>query len=607
MKLFGGRSLIFLGVAVGLVVGFQNCAQQGLEKALKSEIYMLPELKLTASICNDIRFYNQKSSKFVFLVDMSASNVGDWFYETVGNQKFYYFDKNKATDINGSRFEAIRYFLNNCGEQSGDQFSVIGFSNTAGTLSSGSGAGLSCTYVGFGSSANAKAQLDYLKARQEQDQQWFFQWSKETNKYLSEPTPNSLIMGVTSYSSVLKCAENLLLTDLTSSTAKPADNYFVFFMSDGIPQDKNGTGCNVSNLSATQKEACYLGSITDSMTTMRTAAIARGKNMRFTGVFYGGGTGNSVPVAIDSISKMGGTNGGVALNSFSGQQSALCSLFVSQAALSYKPESLVAVNMTSIRKNGEMLSDSDMDGVDDESEILQGTDPQNPRSSGVSGVLDGICLRLGGVEECREKRASIVCSPNQMNTAGLSDCDFRMLGLQNLAKGDWGIDSDKDGMLDFVEIIKGSDPGSPDMLGDPDGDGVVTRDEIVNGTDPFVADLSIPNYLKSEYSLNFIDDQSQLQCPMGYWQISASRVMASPLLSVQSYEGTSSYFNHGQNEHKIFLFYKLVAQNSSTPKNEYYLTSVNVLIEKEGKLELATPSLDTVNPHDFKLLGGVEP
>jgi hypothetical protein len=414
-------------------------------------------------------------------------------------------------------------------------------------------------------------------------------------------------MGVTSYSSVLKCAESVLLTDLTSSSSIPADNYFVFFMSDGIPQDKNGTGCNMSSLSTAQKDACYLNGITDSMTTMRTAAIARGKNMRFTGVFYGGGTENSVPVAIDSISKMGGTNGGVALNSFSGKQSALCGLFVSQAALSYKPESLIAVNMTSLRKNGKMLSDSDMDGVDDESEIVQGTDPQNPRSSDVSGVLDGICRHLGGLDECRKKRASVVCNPNQMNTVGLSDCDFRLLNLQNLANGEWGIDSDKDGMLDFVEVIKGSDPGIPDMFDDPDGDGVVTRDELVNGTDPFLADLSIPSYLKSEYSLSFIDDQSQLQCPMGFWQIQASRVMASSLLPVQSYSGSLSYLNHGQNEHTIFLFYKLVAQNSSTPKNEYYLSSVNVLIEKKNKLELATPSLDVVNPQDFKFLGGVEP
>jgi len=601
----GVRILIGAGLLSSLLLGFQNCAQQGLEYVDKSEAYQLPQFKFSASICNDIRFYNQSASKFVFIVDMSASNVGDWFYETVGTSKFYYFDPAKATDPQGSRFEAIRYFLENCGGQSGSQFSVIGFGNSAGTLATAGSPALSCDNVSFTTPAAAKTQLDYLKARQDADDDWYLQWSKATNKYLTTATPNSLILGVTSYTSAIKCAENLLIKDLTSTTAAPADNYFVFFLSDGVPQDKNGTGCALSTSTAAEKEACYLNSVYDSMTLVRTAAITKAKNLRFTGVHYG--QDGVAPKVLDTIAKEGGTSGAVALRSFSGEQTALCSLFVSQSALEYKPESFIAVDLTASRKDGVIVADSDMDGVDDKTEEAEGTDPQNPRSTGVSGVLDGICQRLGGVTACQQKRASTVCNPNQFNSTGLTDCDYRILGLHQQNVGSWGVDTDKDGMLDFVEILKGTNPGSADMLGDPDGDGLVTRDEIVRGSDPFVPDAYLPEYLLSLFKVKYIQAAKDAVCPMGYWKMDSDRLLAVETSSVQSFEGSSSYLNHGQNEHKLMVFYRSVAQNSASPLNEYYSSWVDVFVEKRNGAEVATPGLEELKSTDFRLIGEVQP
>lgn len=597
------RMLLGLFFIFALLLSFQNCAQQQLELVKKEVRYELPSVKMAASICNDVRFFNQTGSKFVFIVDMSASNIGDWFYETVGGLNYYYFDPKKATDANGSRFTAIKYFLDNCGGQVGTQFAVIGFGNSAGTLTSASAPALSCDNVDFGTPTAAKAQLDFLKTRQDSDSSWYLQWSKATNKYLTGSTPNSLVLGVTSYTSATKCAENLLIKDLTSSTTVPADNYYVFFLSDGIPQDKNGTGCNVSSMTKEQKDACYLSNVSDSMALMRTAGISKNKNLRFTGVYYG--ADSSVPVVLDSMAKQGGTSGAVALKSFSGEQTALCSLFVSQAALEYKPETFMAIDLTTKRKNGKIVADSDMDGIDDETEITEGTDPTNPRSTGVSGVLDGICHRLGGLQKCRDRRAQITCNPNLFNSMGFSDCDYKMLGLDHINAGSWGIDSDKDGLPDIVEIIKGTDPGVADMLADPDADGVTTRDEIVRGTDPFISDANTPNYLMSLFKTTYVQNPNDLVCPLGNWRLEADRVLTAPILAVNSYQGALSFLNHPANVHKLFIYYKSVAQNSSNPSNEYYASWIDVSVENKNGNENAFSSIQELRPADFHLIGEV--
>ena len=615
------KSKFLLGLSVlgVLLLTFQNCAKQALEFVPTTQVYELPQYNFSAKICNDIRFYNQRGNKFVFVVDMSASNVGNWFYESIGNSKYYYFDPTKATDPEGSRFEAIRYFLDHCGGQSGLQFSVIGFSNTAGILTSAGAPALTCTNVEFTSPELAKTQLDYLKARQLSDDDWYLQWSKASNKYLTGQTPASLILGTTSYGSAVSCIENLLIKDLTSSTTIPADNYYVFFISDGYPEDKKGTGCNVASKTTEEKEACYRKSVSDSMTLIRTAAITKVKNLRVTGVYYGSDSG--IPSVLDSLAKEGGTSGAVALESFSGEQTALCSLFVSQSALEYKPDSFLAVNLTAMRKNGKIVADSDMDGVDDETELAAGTNPEHPRSSGVSGVLDGICHRLGGIKKCKEKRTKVVCNPNQFNPVGLSDCDYKLLSLDQMNVGDWGIDTDKDGLLDFIEILKGTDPASPDMLGDPDGDGVITRDEIVRGTDPFVPDNTFPEFLMTLLETKYVPGINEVMCPAGHWNLETDRLLAVPTRAVQAFEGESSYLNHERNIHKIMVFYRSIAQNSSTPRNEYYSAWVDVLLEKgkakstdvntnrvtETETETATASMDGLKQTDFKIIGLVEP
>lgn len=598
--------LILLGSF--LILGFQNCAKQPLELYVPSKVYELPKLNLEASICHDNRFFNSSGAKFVFVIDMSASNVGDWISENKNGYDYFYWDKSKATDMAGDRFEAVKYFINNCGAMQGAEFAIIGFSNGAGGLTSPSSP-LSCNTVKFNQASAAIQQLDYLKSRQELDKNWFFQWDQTKNKYLNTPTPDSLVLGVTSYGSALSCAENLIFKEFTSSTATLADNYFLFFMSDGVPQDKYNTGCEVVGATKAQKENCYLESTQKPMAMTLSLSMAKAKNLKFSSVYYG--ADKTIPPILHAMASEGGSSEAIALASFSGDKGALCELFVSQSALEYKPESLSSINLTAFRKGGKIVADSDMDGVDDETEYLLGLDPSNPRSSGVSGVLDGICQRLGGIEKCREKRQQTNCNPNLFNKTGLSDCDYRILGLHHLTApdDDWGIDTDKDGVLDIVEIIRGTNPAVYDVSSDVDGDGIVARDELLRGSDVFSADQNIPEALLSLIKSEYVYSNTENQCPIGHWKISHDRILATPTVALWGHDHQLSHFNHNTNEHKILITYRSVAQNSAVGKHEYFMHLATVSLEflkKEDK-EIATAYPEKIKPDDFIKIGEVSP
>ena len=111
--------------------------------------------------------------------------------------------------------------------------------------------------------------------------------------------------------------------------------------------------------------------------------------------------------------------------------------------------------------------DSDEDGVSDEQELEDGTDPFNPDSDG-DGVSDG-------------EEAENGSDPNNSD----SDGDGLNDGVENTIGTDPNnTDSDGDGLTDGEESTNGSDPNNNDS----DGDGIYDGEEINNGTDPNNAD-----------------------------------------------------------------------------------------------------------------------
>jgi len=102
--------------------------------------------------------------------------------------------------------------------------------------------------------------------------------------------------------------------------------------------------------------------------------------------------------------------------------------------------------------------DSDNDGLTDEEEEINGTDPNNPDTDG-DGVPDGKEIDSDGDGIIDDSEIANGTDPSNQ-------------------------DSDKDGLTDGEEAEAGTDPNNKDT----DGDGISDSDEIDHGSDPIVKD-----------------------------------------------------------------------------------------------------------------------
>lgn len=573
------RSSALLSALLGtlLLFFFQNCANQPLEKIEKTSVsaYEAPLLNLKSEFCPKSVAGSAGSSKFIFIVDLSASNFGNWKKESVSGVNYFYWDPSQGTDSLGARFEAIKTFVNTCGSTESSSFSLIGFSATAGTLTSTT---LNCENPQFINKNQLVSQLDALKARQGEDQKWYEKWIFPN--FLKEPTPDKLIYRVTSYTSAMTCLEDTLLKDLNTDSA--ADRYNVFFISDGKPEDKANTGCNLSSMTPEQKEACYLDSVYDHLTFTKTASLSKGKSFALGGIYYGTG---ETPKVLEKISMEGGIPEVTRIDSFQSDQNAICKLVVTQFSTEFRPDSYVMVPLTTVRKNGVLQPDSDMDGLTDDEEFKLGSDPKNPRSI-VPGVLDGICQKLGGSIPCAEKRQQVNCNPSLQNLAYLTDCDFKVSDLNLVGTpGDWGVDTDHDGLLDYLEIIKGLNPSKSDTLLDPDGDGISNKEEIMRGTDPFTPDSELSVSILNQIMNGFDYDPSNSDCPLGAYSVGLSRMQVTPVLETPL---------HAANEHLVLIQVRYLPINSLEVKREYYGSIIPVQLKNEESIEILSPQIDKV-------------
>lgn len=608
-SLFGRRILItgifFLTTASAIFL-FQNCSQNiTLESAIVQAAYSPPTFNLKATVCPDARGIAGPASKFVFIIDMSASNIGDWDKSTVLNGKTYsYWDKSKASDPGGDRFKAVANFLDTCSGGANSQFAIIGFSKTAGIITgSGAASSLNCSNVGFTDIATAKNHLANLKNVQDTEAAWFYQWDRSKNKYLTDPNFPP-VMGGTSYGEALDCAKNVTVKDITSFASNSTENYHITFISDGTPQDvrNKSPGCNLDSMTPNQKETCYLEKSIDSVRIMRQSALAKGRDLRIHGVFYG--PNPSMPLVMDAISKEGGTIEGNYLKDFAADNNALCSLILTQSSIDYQPENLTLINLTVLNKNGVISADSDMDGLTDEEELKMGSDPQDARSM-VPGVLDGICQSFGGKKECLERRLRIQCLPEKVVGFALTDCDVKILSLDQIPDQlTLGLDADKDGIPDFVEIIKGTNPTIADMTMDPDGDGLVNRDEIVKGTDVNTAEiinLLYINKIVTKYS-----PPSEKFCPYGGWSLIADQIQTAKTLENYNVLPQLELLSHNRRQYLMLVLYRLSPTNATSPVSEYYAKIVEVNYSvKNGKEYLENVS-EILEPSSFLPIGTVK-
>lgn len=590
----------FLIGIICLISSFQNCSEQPavlvdiLSKHSKSS-----RVSLRTSICPEVSFMDDEHNNFLFVIDMSRSNIGGW--EVQGNppkpQPPYHWDPGFAKDPSGKRFDAVRNFIDSCANSQKNKFAVIGFATQAGqllstNLSFNNRPKLNCgDSISFGDGEGAKTVLDQLKAAQTLETNYHKQWVRPSS-YFARPESKgrkSVAMNYTSYSRAVKCANRIIYRNLISSFEDRVDNYHVIFISDGRPQDYNPcekkTGqekvkCYVDNPSCEKhsnqaaKDQCYSKEAVDPFKESVHEVGAVRRNFNIITVGYGITNPDDYRF-LNELAKINKKDGRAErLDSFEGNAGVLCDLISSSFGVETNSDSLMSVVLSLNHKNGVYKSDSDMDGLLDEDEAVLSYDPTNPRSQ-VDGVLDGLCEKIGGIASCNQAMEQVDCDSNVLRSDGFSECDIKLIkshweSLNLDDSSDW----DKDGVPNFIEIVKGTDPFIDDMNEDPDNDQASTRSEIMRSKNPFEHESLSPPDLPEVVIENEFSGTITPQCTRRIRHLVLKEV---PFIRSQAVsEGLGMDLLHQANEHIVAVF--------SSRKTQNYLLQNKGIIGKYVKL-----------------------
>ncbi len=610
---------LFVITVVVLAGVFQNCSEQPavLSKILSSSVDS-SKVPLRTSLCPEVSFLDDENNNFLFIIDMSMSNIGTFREEPPDPDRKnpFYWHPDAAKDPSGQRFEAVKKFIESCASSDNNKFAVIGFSTRAGQLQFNSMGRpyLTCgdPVVGFGSQSDVIGVLNDLKAAEQSEVRYYEQW-EHPNPYSEHSTHKSSALVRTSYSEAAKCASRIISKDLVDSFESDIDNYHILFISDGRPKDpdlcKKLTGqekadCYVKDpsceaFSGQQQDDCYIRTATEPFKNSIHEVESIRRKINILPVGYGLEAGDYR--FLDELARITRNNGQAhRLDSFEDNTDVLCDLISSRFGIETNSDSLMSVVLSLSQKNGLYRSDSDMDGLLDEDEAVLGYDPANPRSQ-VSGVLDGLCEKTGGIASCNMAMEQVSCEANELKRDGFSDCDIKLIKShwQQLNLDD-SSDWDRDGVSNFIEIVKGTDPFIDDMNDDPDNDGLSTRFEIMRSTSPFEhKSLSPPDLprvlIENEFSATITP-----QCPRRVRHLILKEV---PFIRSQAVNiGMSTELLHRENEHIVAVF------SSRKPQN-YLRPGQGIMIGKYVKLNavqqnnqwVLVPSITELTNDDLEL------
>lgn len=190
------------------------------------------------------------------------------------------------------------------------------------------------------------------------------------------------------------------------------------------------------------------------------------------------------------------------------------------------------VNLTAIPSKGSYIADTDMDGLPDDLELT----PFLVDSDHSISLIDILCYQAG--------TCPATCTDTTAVQIGLNKCD--VLSFTNVNGYNGAYDSDGDGVPDYLEIIRGSDPiKSVQQISpgdsDPDQDGRNNLEEIRDQTDPNYKDTA-PSMFRPTVNRIY---SAKPGCPAGtlHYQISVSD---QPFVQVGEFTDTNPFINHGK-------------------------------------------------------------
>jgi len=580
--------LLFIGL-FSILLFYQNCGQISLQRPAVA----LPSYNVattSGSVCPGKAPVSNQEIHFLFIVDMSLSNLGG--ASKSGDR--YILHQENAVDWDGNRFQAVRSFIDTCGLSEGAQYSVIGFSTT--TLFGSNSSHMRGCASPFTNNKNlAKQFVGDLEQIQRND--------KAKNGSTGYTSPFQ--MGLTSYREALKCAETNISVDMAINQ-NPNIFYQIFFLTDGKPEERV---YRVENICAAGDTACFsmfsscstFPNSSDAfnlcanqilassyypyqVTTLAQQIHLMGYNFTFQPVYYGHDDEYiSAKQSLDQLAKIDNPTGEtIRSDNLDTLSNELCQSLDSGSEVPYSISNIYFINLTAKEEGGVWYPDSDMDGVLDKDE--QPSRLLNPRSHNALDII------------CQQNPSFCQIPPTCNPSAGflLKSCDMASYNPQLS-----GLDTDGDGILDIVEILKGTSPNLRDDTEDDfDGDGVSNKKEIMLGTNPRVPTPFSTIKNLTDIRITTLQDESICGGHLiGY----RFEIPSYPISQdVQAYSGSNSGawdLSHGDGEN-VYLLYYIAAPTSSNPtlRKKVYGT----IIKTKGFL-----SPIEIKQNNFSLIGEI--
>lgn len=402
-------------------------------------------------------------------------------------------------------------------------------------------------------------------------------------------------MGNTSYDSAINCLKDKIMTDIAQlSENNERPSYQVFFLTDGKATD---SVAQCTDLEGTALANCYAQYYAPKLQTLAQQVTLNNATFKFNPVYYGAANEQGdAEIILNAMARaVDPTVSTLVSNNFSAITQNLNTRFQSSGTVSYRIKNFSAVNLTTTFDGSKPSSDSDMDGLSDNFESGRaGFSATNPRST---GAIDRLCYDRTGGSSCSTQ--GLTCTGVQKYFM-LTDCDIEYLYNNSTKPLGAGLDSDKDNIVDYLEIIRGINPKLSNAQSDDDGDSISNIAEVNQGTNPLMnngVQAPLPTQIINAQVIESNQNNTQCTTQGTHWSWNIPNV---PLVNVQAYtdQSTGGLFNfsHAQDENIILVSYVAEPINSSTQPKLVYAAIV--------KLKLAGGS-KAINL-DFKLVGAVK-
>ncbi len=564
------RDFTLISFVFILVMFFQNCGQENIDlRSIAPPAVIQAEINLTAKACVNSLTLASEKTKFIFVIDLSLSNIGDFYtgkylFNGTYLDGYSFFDAKLGTDVLGARFDSISQFINTCGNSSRPDYAIIGFSKAAGeVVKIGPNNTLVCTNQ-FVNSGSILAQLNLMKQIQTTETPFYTKVKEPSSPWLTANVTETLtfLYKETNYVAATDCISSTIAADLALATSDTS-NYQVFFLSDGEAKAPS-TGCEAKTV--IDKVACYTQKMDIKLNYLMKLSAAKSKPIRIHSLYYtrSGAQNLAIEAYMNYLSSIGQTVSPINLGVFQSTTDTLdnpfCKLLAVDKSIVYRTNKIFAVNLNTLKSGALLKKDFDADGIPDDEEILFGSELNNPRSL-AAGVLDGICKIIGSKQLCIQARSQITCDKTKINAFNISDCDIKVLRLDEMAviPSLAGIDTDNDGVPDYVEILKGTSPINNDSYLDFDGDGLTSMQEISMGLDPFTPDaLDKPIVSSASYFNEQIEG-----CTSGGWELNINSLGGNPgLNNLMFFFRTESKNTQGVFEYRAMTTSYLVNKSS---------------------------------------------